>query len=239
MTFKEKQCSEQIYVFERATNLLSCKASHALGIVSFVGVVAEEEYPQLICGLRTMDEVYDIKPVDDARPYSVRMPRRVPLPLMPQLKHEFGRLQKQGVIESVDEPTEWCAPIVVVPKASGKIRLCVDLTKLNRAERREKYMMPSVDHVLGQLGEAKVFSKLDANSGFHQVLLTEQSKKLTTFLTPFGRYCYNRLPFGISSAPEHFQKQVTRTIAGLSGVVCLLDDILVYGKDQAVHDSPG
>ena len=74
VTFKEKQCSEQIYVFERATNLLSCKASHALGIVSFVGVAAEEEYPQLFCGLGTIDEVYDIKLVDDARPHSVRMP---------------------------------------------------------------------------------------------------------------------------------------------------------------------
>ena len=180
-----------------------------------------------------MDEVYDIKLVDDARVYSVRMPRRVLLPLMPKLKHELGRLQKQGVIE----PTEWCVPIVAVPKASGEIRLCVDLNKLNRAVRREKNIMPFVDHVLGQLGEANVLSKLDANSGFHQVLLTEQSKKLATFLTPFGRYCYNRLPFGISSAPGHFQKQASRTIAGLSGVVCLMDDILVYGKDQAEHDS--
>ena len=134
-------------------------------------------------------------------------------------------------------PTEWCAPIVVVPKPNGKdIRLCVDLTKLNKAVLRPRYILPSVDYVLGQIGNAKVFSKLDANSGFHQVLLTEESKLLTTFITPFGRFAYNRLPFGITSAPEFYQKQVSQIIAGLPGTVCLIDDIVVTGKDKQEHD---
>ena len=96
--------------------------------------------------------------------------------------------------------------MVVVPKASGDVRICVDLTKLNESVRRERHIMPSVELTLGQLGEAKVFSKLDANSGFWQVKLAEESSKLTTFITPFGRFRFNRLPFGITSAPEYYQK---------------------------------
>lgn len=66
-------------------------------------------------------------------------------------------------------------------------------------------MLPSVEYILAQIGDAKYFSKLDANSGFWQVELEEESCELTMFITPFGRYCFKRLPFGITSGPEHFQ----------------------------------
>ena len=80
-----------------------------------------------------------------------------------------------------------------------------------------------------------VFSKLDANSGFWQVKLDNASSLLTTFITPYGRYCFNRLPFGITSAPEYFQKQMAATLAGAEGTVCLMDNILIYGKDEEEH----
>jgi len=83
---------------------------------------------------------------------------------------------------------------------------------------------------------ATIFSKLDANSGFWQIPLTEQSRLLTTFIPLFGRNCFNKLPFGITSAPEFFQKQMNTILAGLEGVLCLIDDILVFGKDCADHD---
>ena len=83
---------------------------------------------------------------------------------------------------------------------------------------------------------AKVFSKLDANSGFWQNPLAAESKPLTTFITPFRRYYFNKLPFGISSAPEHFQKRMSRILEGLEGVLCLIDDVLIFGKDQKEHD---
>ena len=237
VTFKDKKVNEEIYVFQNANNLLSGTASHNLGIVAFVGVVVEEEFPSLFSGLGKLEATYDIKLQEDARPYSVCTPRRIPLPLMPKLKKELDRLQKQEVISPVVGPTEWCAPIVCVPKPSGAVRLCVDLTKLNTAVCRERHLMPSVDYVLAQIGQGRVFSKLDANSGFHQVQLSENSRKLTTFITPFGRYCYNRLPFGISSAPEYYQKQISSIIEGLPGVACLMDDIVVFGSTQDEHDS--
>ena len=98
-------------------------------------------------------------------------------------------------------------------------------------------MLPAVDHTLAQLTGALFFSKLDANSGFWQILLARASSLLTTFITPFGRYCYHRLPFGISSAPEFFQKRMNKCLAGLSGTLCLMDDILIYGSSQEEHNS--
>ena len=123
--------------------------------------------------------------------------------------------------------------MVVIPKANGKIRICVDLTHLNKSVQREIYPLPRVDETLKG---AKVFSKLDAMSGFWQIPLSEASRKLTTFITPFGRFCFNKLPFGISSAPENFQKPMCNMLEGLEGVLCLADDVLVYGQNQEEHD---
>ena len=92
-----------------------------------------------------------------------------------------------------------------MPKSNGHVRICVDLTKLNESVCRERYQLPSVEESLSKRSRAHVFTKLDANSGFWQIPLHSDSRPLTTFLTPFGRYCFNRLPFGITSALEHFQ----------------------------------
>ena len=102
---------------------------------------------------------------------------------------------------------------------------------------QEVHPIPRVDEALAQLAGATVFSKLDANSGFWQIPLSPESRPLTTFITPFGRYHFNKLPFGISSAPELFQRRMNSILEGLEGVVCLMDDVLVYGKDEAEHDA--
>ena len=97
--------------------------------------------------------------------------------------------------------------------------------------------MPKVDTTLAQLVGAKVFSKLDANSGFWQIPLAKQSRLLTTFITPYGWFCFNKLPFGISSAPEIFQCCMNDLLSRLPGVLYHVDDILIYGKDAAEHES--
>ena len=112
----------------------------------------------------------------------------------------------------------------------------MDLRPLNQFIQREVHPLPKVDEILAQLQGAKVFSKLDANSGFWQIPMAETSRKLTTFITPYGRYCFNKLPFGMSSAPEQFQKRMTVMLADLQGVRCLIDDVLVFGKNQEEHD---
>jgi len=101
----------------------------------------------------------------------------------------------------------------------------------------EHHPLPKIDDTLAQLSGATTFTKLDANSGFWQVPLSESSKLLTTFITPFGRYCYNKLSFGISSAPEHFQRRMSSLLEGLQGVLCVMDDILICGQSQAQHNT--
>ena len=140
------------------------------------------------------------------------------------------------MITPIQDPTEWCAGMVVVPKPDGKVRICVDLTKLNENICRELHPLPIVEQTLAQISGAQIFSKLDANSGFWQVPLSRESALLTSFITPFGRYYFNRLPFGITSAPEHFQRRMTAMLGNMEGTVCLMDDILVYGKTKEEHD---
>ena len=157
---------------------------------------------------------------------------------MPKVKREqIERLESLDVIKKITVPTDWCAPIVVIPKPNDQVRICVEFTRLNMAVKRERHILPTVDHVPAKMAGATVFSKLDENSGFHQIKLTDESKPLTTFITPYGRYCYNRLPFGINSGPEHFQMQLHRVLENQPGVVCLMDDIVVYGKDLKEHDT--
>ena len=229
-----KRVSADVYIIEGATPLLSRNCSVDLNIIKFIHSV--EQYKDVFTGLGEMKDPYEIKIEDNAKPFSVCSPRRIALPLMSKVKEELDRLEKLNVITRVTEPTEWCAPIVVVPKSTGKIRLCVDYTKLNQCVKRERHMLPTVDHALGQMAGAKVMSKLDANSGFHQIKLTENSKSLTTFITPYGRYRYERLPFGINSGPEHYQRQVHQVLENQEGVVCLMDDIVVFGRDEKEHD---
>ena len=80
--------------------------------------------------------------------------------------------------------------------------------------------MPAVDHILAQLGQAKVMSKLDANSSYYQIVLAPESRELSTFITPMERFCFNRLPLGILSACEIYQKRMSRIIEGIPGVGC-------------------
>ena len=126
--------------------------------------------------------------------------------------------------------------MVVVPKSNGKVRICIDMTKLNENVRKERHVLLSVEHTLAQLGDARMFSKLNANAGFWQIKLAPESALLTTVITPFGRFCFKRLPFGITSAPEYFQKRISAILNGQKGTVCLVDDILVHGKNKNEHD---
>uniref|UniRef100_A0A8C6MI96 ribonuclease H n=1 Tax=Nothobranchius furzeri TaxID=105023 RepID=A0A8C6MI96_NOTFU len=157
---------------------------------------------------------------------------------MDKVKQELARMEDLGVICRVEEPTDWCAGIMVVPKKSGAVRIFVDLTKLNESVRREKFILPSVEETLGRLAGSRIFSKLDANMGFWQIPLTEDSAKLTTFITTLGRFFFKWLPFGIASAPEHFQNRMaTELTEGLEGVVCPMDGVLMWGRTQEEHDA--
>ena len=235
---------EQIYVVQGLHRpLLGRPAIESLHLVVQVEpVLAQKDavvlkFPHLFQGLGCMKGAYNITLNEGAKPFALTTPRRVALPLLPKVRKELQRMEDLGVISKVEGPTDWCVGMVVVPKPDGRVRICVDLTKLNQSVCRERHILPSVEQILAQLGGATVFSKLDANSGFWQIELTRDSALLTTFITPFGRFCFHRLPFGITSAPELFQRRMSEILQGLDGVVCLIDDILVYGKNQEEHDT--
>lgn len=97
-------------------------------------------------------------------------------------------------------------------------------------------MLSTPEDVTVKLAGATVFSTLDASSGFWQILLDHSSLLLTTFITPRGRFCFQRLPFGIMSAPEIIQREMARLLEGNKGCVVVMDDILVYGRDQETHN---
>ena len=130
--------------------------------------------------------------------------------------------------------------LVVTEKPNGKLRVCIDPQHLNKALKRSHYPLPVIEDILPELTNVKVFSKADLKDGFLQIQLDEESSKLTTFQTPWGRYRYLRMPFGISPAPEYFQRKLDQNLEGLNGIYKIADDILITGRgasiDEAVED---
>ena len=241
-----KRCSveQNILVIRGLKNcLLGLPAIQALKLLAKIDEVGIhyqqtilEAYPSLFRGLGNLGDPYEIRLKPEAKPFALCVPRRIAIPLREKVRAELKTMEEMGIISSVDEPTQWCSGMVVVPKANGSIRICVDLGRLNESVMREVYPLPSVDETLAQLAGAKVFSKLDANSGFWQIPLASASRLLTTFITPFGRFCFNKLPFGISSAPEHFQNRMCEILKDLSGILRQMDDVLVFGQNNEEHD---
>ena len=239
---------EDIYVIRhQECSLLSRQACHKLGLITRVNVneVSEsrvdfrEEFPKLFRSLGKVKDqyTYNIKLCEDANPVCLYTPRRIPHPLLPKVKLEIEKMVKQGVISPVKSPTKWCSGLVCVPKPNGSVRVCVDLTAVNKSVQREIHPMASVDDSLAKLGSCKstYFTKLDANSGFWQIPLDQESRLLTTFLTPWGRFSFNRIPFGISSASEIFQRMMSEVLEGLDGVICHMDDILIHSPTYEDH----
>ena len=242
ISYKDVSTEEVLYVVDRQEHsLLSKGACERLKLLTFhVDSVSEyrAKYSEMFEGLGELrDYPYTIKLRDDASSVALTVPRRVPYPLLPKVKAELDRMVEQGVISKVERPTDWCSGLVVVPKANKTdVRLCVDLTQLNKAVKREFHPMSSVDDSLAKLSNAQYFTRLDANSGFWQIPLDTESQLLTTFITRYGRFCFHRLCFGISSAPEILQRTMNKILEGVPGVICHMDDVIIHGTTREEHD---
>ena len=164
-------------------------------------------------------------------------PRRVPVALRDQLKAELDKMTEQGIVAPVTAPTPWVSSLVVVPKKNGTLRLCLDPKDLNKAVQREHYPLPTIEDVATRLHGAKVFTKLDVRSGVWHITLDNASSYLTTFNTPFGRFRWRRLPFGIRSAPEVFQRRMHELIEGMPQVEVIADDFVVVGKGDTTEEA--
>jgi hypothetical protein len=200
-----------------------------------ISMFVKQKYPKLFSGTGCLEGEHKITLKPDAVPVIQPM-RRVPKSRMEPLKKLLDKQVQAGYIIQVNEPTAWVNQFVMAEKKDGTFRLCIDPKDLNEAIMREHFPIPRKDDILADLTEGKVFSKLDASSGFHQVQLDNDSSLLTTFNTPFGRYRYRRLPMGISSASEVFHKKLEQIVQGLEGVRVYIDDIITWGSNEQEHD---
>ena len=194
------------------------------------------QYKDIFEGIDLLEGEVNIRTNPNIPPV-VHAPRKIPLSLKEKLKQELARMKQQQIIAKVTEPTEWVSSLVVVQKPeSGKLRICLDPRDLNRAILRPHYPSKKIEEILPELSGAKYFTKLDAKSGYWNLKLSNKSSLLTTFNTPFGRYRYLRLPFGLKSSQDEFQRKMNESYEGLEGVATLVDDILVFGKTKDEHD---
>lgn len=170
-----------------------------------------------------------------ARPV-FRPKRPVAFAAVAEIDRELDRLQDLGIIQAV-EYSQWAAPIVVVKKSNGSIRICADFsTGLNDALEPYPYPLPTPDDIFSRLYKSTFFSLIDLSDAFFQVQTHENSRELLTINTHRGLFRYHRLPFGVKVAPGAFQQVIDMMIAGLTGTSAYLDDILVSGKSKEDHD---
>ena len=170
----------------------------------------------------------------DAKPKFFRA-QNVPWALRVKVEEELERLQKAGVIEPVRH-SEWATPIVPVMKPNGDVRICGDYkATLNQAITTDSYPLPRTEDLFGSLSGGKSFSKVDLAHAYMQIPLDDETKKLTTINTHRGLFQYNRLPFGIASAPAIFQRTIETVLQGIPDTSVYIDDILVTGSTPEQH----
>ena len=178
---------------------------------------------------------YHIELCDDVKPV-ISPSRKIPIALKDKLNNELRRMKKLGIIEKIHKPTEWLNTLDVIEKPNGKLRVCLDPRPLNNAIKREYYQLPTAEEIMANMKNAKYFTKLDASSGYWQIKVDEQSSYLLAFMTPNGRFKFNRLPFGIHSTSEIYQSEISQIIFGLEGTLCSQDDIIIWGEILDKHN---
>lgn len=176
-----------------------------------------------------------IKMKHDAPTSLISKPRRVPFTLESAIEDEIAKLLRNDIIEEIDS-SPFLSPIVVVPKPDNSIRLCVDYKRINQHIVVDQHPLPTADEIFAKLSGAKIFSKLDLKSAYHQLLIREDSRNYTAFTSHIGQFRYKRLPFGLANAPSAYMKVLFNILKDCPNTVNYLDDILVYGRTLDEHN---
>ena len=196
----------------------------------------EQQYAKLFTGVGKLTNYQATIHIDTPVPPIAQKPRRIPLALQEKVASGLDDLLAKDIIERVPGPTSWVSPVVIVPKPSGDVCLCVDMRQANTAvvcrvlphpHRRRGAPIPEREHRLLQTRSPL---------GIPSSGLEESSRDITTFAVNDGLYRFKRMMFGISSAPEKYQHIVAQVISGCPGALNIADDLVVHGKDQATHD---
>jgi hypothetical protein len=158
-----------------------------------------------------------------------------PLARRQPIEQELRRLERDGVIERIDT-SPWLSNVVPADKKDGSVRLCVNLTDVNKALIPEKFPLPTMDELTEKIAGCTVFSKVDLLWGYLQLPLHKESRQLTAFITHVGVFQFTSLPFGLATGPSAFQQVIRKILHDLPGCTNILDDILIYGRSMEEHD---
>ncbi|XP_063362806.1 uncharacterized protein K02A2.6-like [Cydia amplana] len=198
----------------------------------------EKQYPKLFSGNLGLFNKYkvNLRLKEDAKPVFFRA-RPVAFALRDTVSKEIDRLVNLGVLKPVDH-SEYASPVVPVLKKNGSVRLCADYSvSINKQLLIDQYPLPTINELFSKLHGGKTFTKLDLSMAYNQFELDEDSQRLTCINTHRGLFRFTRLVFGLASAPAIFQRAMECVLAGLDGVLCLLDDVLITGADAAQHQA--
>ena len=202
----------------------------------------QKRFPKLLETEKTPKHEVSFNIEADAAPITCK-PRRLSREKYFWTQRKIEEWKQKGFI--VESTSPWASPIVVVPKpddGSGakEYRLCIDYRLINTFALLDPFPFPIIDDVIVSLGGCNFFTKIDLKDGFHLLGLTTESRKFTSFVTPFGQYEWARLPFGYKNSPQLFQRLMTRILGDLlqdRRVVCYIDDILIGTKSLQENQS--
>ncbi|KAK2714021.1 hypothetical protein QYM36_008577 [Artemia franciscana] len=193
-----------------------------------------DQYADVFEGIGQLPGVCKLTLKEGAIP-TVQSPKRVPFALEKRLKAELDRLEQMKIIEKVTKPTDWVNSVVIVEKANGNLRICLDPVDLNKNLKRPHYPVPTFESITERCAGAKIFSKLDATSGFWSMMLNDESSDLTTFNAIHGCYKFKRYPFGLNSAQDDFQRKMEEAFENIN-LGLIVDDIVICGANDSEHD---
>ena len=153
-----------------------------------------------------------------------------------ELKKQLDELLQKGYIRPSSSP--WGSLAIFVDKKDGSLRMCVDYRQLNEVTIKNKYPLPRIDDLFDQLSGAKVFSKIDLQTGYHQLKIKKEDIPKTAFTTRYGLYEYTVMSFGLTNAPAFFMHMMNKVFMEFLDkfVVVFIDDILVFSKNEEEHE---
>lgn len=192
-------------------------------------------FPEELPGMppdRDIEFIIDLMP--GTAPIS-RRPYRMPANELEELRKQIKELQDKGYVRPSSSP--WGALVLFVKKKDGSMRMCVDYRSLNEVTIENKYPLPWIDDLFDQLKGAKVFSKIDLRSGYHQLKIRPGDIPKTAFSTRHGLYEFTVMSFGLTNAPAYFMNLMNKVFMECLDkyVVVFIDDILVYSKSEQEH----
>ncbi|XP_063841035.1 uncharacterized protein LOC135089423 [Scylla paramamosain] len=225
-----KEFRDRLGVQVDESQLDSAQLERLDGLIHEYGDVFAENEQDLGCATGVEHEIHLNSAVPIRLPY-----RHIPPPCITEVKAHVKGLLEQGVIEESVSP--YAAPIVMVRKKDGSLRLCVDYRRLNERTVKDAFPLPRVQDTLDALAGAQYFSSFDLAAGYHQILVRAEDRPKTAFVTPFGHYQYVRCPMGLSNSPATFQRFMEYVFSDQVFVTLLvyLDDLLVFARSVDEH----